>query len=133
MKQLGLDAKSSCISRKIYWKIFQEVSPTQNSVSALRWALYGPPTFQYLTYRKVPINVPLFALSLCSQPKSHGAYDGVFTLCAWDRRVFVFFFGILIGFYVFWSCNQLLRWYRCRHAISQKHAYKTLNLKREAD
>jgi len=29
---------------KIYWKKYQEVSPPQIHVSALRWALYKPPT-----------------------------------------------------------------------------------------
>jgi len=29
MKQLGLDANSIFLSKKIYWKIFQEVSPPQ--------------------------------------------------------------------------------------------------------
>jgi len=42
--KLGLDVNSTCPSRKIYWKIFQEVSPPQNSVSALRWAVSALPT-----------------------------------------------------------------------------------------
>jgi len=48
MKKLGLNANSTYLSRKIYWKTFQEASPPQNSVSALEWAIYariyGPPT-----------------------------------------------------------------------------------------
>lgn len=40
---VGLNAHSTCLSRKIFWKTFQEFSTPQNSVSALRWALYGPP------------------------------------------------------------------------------------------
>jgi len=42
MKQLGLDANSTCVSRKIYWKIFQDVSTPPNSVPTLKWSIYGP-------------------------------------------------------------------------------------------
>jgi len=48
MKRLGLDANSTSLSRKIYQKIFQEVSPPQNSVLSLRWAVFAPPTLQLL-------------------------------------------------------------------------------------
>jgi len=39
MKRLGLDANSTSLPKKIYWKIVQEASPSQNSVSALRWVI----------------------------------------------------------------------------------------------
>jgi len=44
MIRLRLDANFSCLSRKIYWKRFQEVPLPPNSVPALRWTSYGPPT-----------------------------------------------------------------------------------------
>jgi len=45
MKWLRLDANSICLSRKIYWKIFQEIKTTRNCESALQGALYGPPNW----------------------------------------------------------------------------------------
>jgi len=49
MKQLGLNVNSTCLLRKIYWKIFQDVSPPQNSVPALKYSIYGPPTLIPIT------------------------------------------------------------------------------------
>jgi len=48
MKRLGLDANSTSLSGKIYWKIFQKASPSQNSISALRWLISGPVTLKPL-------------------------------------------------------------------------------------
>ena len=48
MKQLGLNANSICLLRKIYQKIFQKNSPPQNLVSALRSAIYGYATLFHL-------------------------------------------------------------------------------------
>ncbi len=53
MKQLVLNANSNCLSKKIYWKILQEVLPPQIPVSTLRWMLYGPPTLDNLQSWKV--------------------------------------------------------------------------------
>jgi len=46
MKQFGLDANFTSLSWKVSEKIFQEASPSLNSVSALRWTSDGPPTYQ---------------------------------------------------------------------------------------
>jgi len=44
MKQLGLGKNSTYLSRKICSHIFQGVSSSRNSVSALRWAVSEPVT-----------------------------------------------------------------------------------------
>jgi len=44
MKWLGLDANYTCLSRKIYWKLFQEASPLQNLVLTLKWMISKPVT-----------------------------------------------------------------------------------------
>jgi len=50
MKQLELNVNFTSLSKKIYWKIFHEVSPAQNSIPALKWPIYGPSTLQVFLY-----------------------------------------------------------------------------------